>query len=232
MTAGSLPTICICFLSYTPSLEHPRVEYARTALKSTLDNLRYSGPLAVHFADDGSPPEFVDEMWHIAGGYSHLVGLGRTNAARKGYGHSFNLATQAMHDFAEVILPLEDDWELPAPLNLDPLVEALAHPQIECIRLGRLGYTQELRGTFLYVGGSHYVLLYPHSAEPHVFSGNPRLETRAFERQVGPWPEGLSPGATEFEVAHRQAARQGVVWPVDLTLASAGVYQHIGTVSA
>lgn len=225
------PTVAIVLLTYD------RISYARRTLETALVNISYSGLLHVHIADDGSPEGYVEKLVHLSNTLmsaqptSSLTTV--TNSERRGYGASYNMATQVVHQLAEVILPLEDDWVLTRPLELDPLVAALmdeATP-FDCIRLGYVGYTQPLRGEFCYVSGAHYLRLDPSSPEPHVFAGHPRLETRARQRRVGPWAEGLDPGATEFEVAMRPEAREGVAWPLDLISPNGGLFAHIGTVS-
>jgi len=154
-----------------------------------------------------------------------------TNAERGGYGRNYNLAMQEVHEYASIILPLEDDWELAQPLDLDPLVEDLEAQEFGCCRLGYIGFSQDLHARFFYTQSRRmYLSLDPASPEAHVFAGHPRLETREWQRSVGPWQEGLSPGDTEFEVAHREEARQGVVWPLDLVKSYGDVFQHIGTI--
>jgi len=221
------PNVCIILLTYE------RLEYAKRTLKLALDGIAYSGRLSVHIADDGSGPGYIDELVQLAGCYPHLTGISTTNAERGGYGKSYNMATMVVHHDNPVLLPLEDDWELLRPLNLDPLIETLgAGAGIGCIRLGYLGFTQDLRGRFVHAGGGTYLLLDEDSPEPHVFSGHPRLETRAWAREVGPWPEGLGAGATEFAVCHRPQARRGIAWPTDLVLTSGNLFGHFGAIQA
>ena len=78
----------------------------------------------------------------------------------------------------------------------------------------------------------HWLEFSEFSSEPHVFAGHPRLETVSFQKEVGPWPTGLGAGATEFEVAHRSRARQGIAWPIDLVPLQGGLWGHIGTEQA
>lgn len=223
------PNVCVLLLTYD------RLEYAKRTLRSALDNIHYSGKLSVHIADDGSSQEYRDVLYAIADEYDHVQGVTITNAERGGYGKNYNMATQVVHAFADIVLPLEDDWELTRPLDLDPLVLALADSRIGCIRMGYIGYTQELRGKFVYCADipMQFLLLDAESTEPHVWSGHPRLETREWQRGVGLWVEDApNPGATEFAVVHRPQARQGVVWPVDLIYARGDLFAHIGTVQA
>lgn len=221
-----------------------RGEYAERTIRSTLDNLDFEdGDLYLHIADDGSPPGQVDRIAAVAveaaaGKAYHFREITVTDSGRRGYGASYNMATYVVHDRTEFILALEDDWELRRRLAVRPLMRAIAESggHLSCIRLGYIGYTQELRGRFAYYGGQQFLMLDPDSPERHVFSGGPRLETVAFERAVGLWPEGLDAGATEFEVAGRKSARVGIAWPLDiLSTASQSLnstYAHIGTIQA
>jgi len=194
--------------------------------------MRYSGPLHVHIADDGSIPGHVDALREIAGAYAHVQSVGSTNAERRGYGASYNLASQSIHTHHEIVIPIEDDWELSRDLDLDPLVETLtAGIGIECIRLGYLGFTQALLGAVTHTPGGPMLLIDPRSPERHVAAGHPRIETRAWERAVGPWAERIQAGATEFDWCGRPAARSGVAWPLDLGPASQrgdALFAHIG----
>lgn len=208
-------------------LTYSRPEYAERTLKSTLSNLRYSGYMSVHIADDGSPQEnYIKWLCEIASDYVEEVTF--TNAGHMGYGQNYNLACQVVHPRCKYVLPLEDDWELVRELDVDPFVEALS--VFGCIRMGYVGYTQRLIGEFESVAGSHYLRLLPDSPEPHVFAGHPRIETVDWARSVGPWPIDNDPGTTEFMVAHRPAARQNVAWPVDAIKPYGDAFCHIGTV--
>lgn len=207
-------------------LTYNRKEYAIRTLKSLMKNLKYSGKLHVHIADDGSPDGYLDDLRKIA----KASFTGTTNSERKGYGCNYNLATQIVHQWADYVMPIEDDWELTKPLDLDELVNALkSDDRFGCIRLGYIGWTQELRGTFVGINGRIYLALDPDSPEPHVFAGHPRLETVQWQRNVGPWPEGELPGQTEFDVAHTRNARVGVLWPADIVHPSGDLFVHIGT---
>lgn len=212
-------------------LTYNRLAYAQRTLQSTADNLRASEPFWLHIADDGSSQQYRDTLIEHA---RQLYGdnVSATNAERGGYGASYNLATQVVHPLADLILPLEDDWELARPLDLDPVAAVLRDGIFGCVRLGYIGCTQELRGSFVSARGLWWLGLDPESPEPHVFAGHPRLEHREWERTVGPWPEGQPAGVTEFSVAHRPEARTGVAWPVDLLLARGDAFAHIGSTQA
>lgn len=229
--------IGIALLTYSPTVDHPRASYARTTLTSTLQNID-PGPgnqLHVHIADDGSDPLHTAALVDIAQKYGYTPSI--TNAERGGYGKSYNLMMQALHTSCDLIMPLEDDWELTKPLKLEYLAKALDDSDngIRSIRLGYLGITQDLNGTVVFTNGMTYLRLDPASPEPHVFCGHPRLETVEYQRDVGAWPEGLRAGDTEWEVTHRWPARTGVAWPLDLQIPASqdwgAMYAHIGSIS-
>lgn len=235
-SGGAGVKIAIMLLTYSPTADHPRAEYARKTLSSTLSMIDpgVNNELHVHIADDGSDPAHVGELIDIARQYGYEPTV--SNAQRGGYGKSYNLACQALHGSYDLILPLEDDWELTRVLKLEYLVKALEeNPDIRSIRLGYLGITQPLIGTVAFRSGMTYLLLDPNSPEPHVFCGHPRLETVEYQRDVGAWPEGKRAGETEWEITHRWPARTGVAWPLDLGIPASqdwgSIYAHIGAVS-
>lgn len=222
-------------LTYCSGPEDPRGMYAEMTLASVLNKLEFPGQVSVHIADDGSFPGYSQRLQEIAGGFNHVKGVTATDGNRGGYGHSYNLATQVIHAYSpDIILPLEDDWiiqdgphGLTPSLNVEPFVRDLMEDErIDCIRFGYLGFTQALRGEII-VGPSEqkYILFDSDSPERHVFAGHPRFETLAFERCVGPWPEGFDPGTTEFIVSGMPQARNRVVWPLDIWQR----FAHIGT---
>lgn len=219
--------LAIMLLTHASDMKSPRVRYAERTLKSTLDNLRFNGEISVHIADDGSPYRHQENLRKLAGGYDHVHSVGVTNAEGRGYGASYNLATQAVHPGTDFVLPLEDDWELTAPLDVTSYIEAL-QAGFNCVRLGYVGFTQPLEAVFCSIANNIYLSFNPDSAEPHVWAGHPRLETVQFQRSVGPWPEGLDAGSTEFAVARRANARVRILWPFTYR----NLYAHIGTVQA
>lgn len=231
-----MPRLSIVLLTYN------RLDYAKQTISALMTNAIYpGGTVRLHIADDGSPDHdnYVAAIIKKVEEYSvYLDELGIkldeitvTNAERGGYGKNYNLACQVVHDLSDFIMPLEDDWVLrytaDTPLDLSVVTAALADPRIGCVRLGYLGYTQRLYGEVIDSGGRNWLLLDSDSPEPHVFAGHPRVETVAWQRQLGAWPEGIAPGATEWEVAHRPEARTGVVWPMEL---GHPLFEHIGTI--
>jgi len=217
------PNLCLLLLTYN------RLEYAQRTLRSALDNLHYSGEVRVHIADDGTSEEYREQLKVLAGGYPNIVSVTMSNSEHRGYGANYNLAAQTVHSHSQIVLPLEDDWQLMRPLDLDPLVLALMEEKFGSIRLGYLGFTQGMWGELVIANGLIWLLFNPESYEPHIFAGHPRLETVAWERSVGEWPLDLFPGQTEFVVCHNVAARCGIVWPMQMLTTDGGLFVHIGT---
>src|SRR3990167_6756439 len=173
-------------------LTYERLEIALRTMVS-LHHLKADEEFWLHVADDGSSPEYRDEIIAAA---RELFGnnVSATNSERRGYGGNYNAATQVVHGIADLVLPLEDDWELVRDLDLSPMAAVLRAGVFGCVRMGYIGFTQELRATFVSHGGLMWLALDPASPEPHVFAGGPRLETVAWQREVGPWPEGIAAG--------------------------------------
>lgn len=209
-------------------LTYERLRYAEDTLRAALDNIKFSGEIAVHIADDGSREGHISALRELAGGYSHIVSVGCSNSERGGYGRNYNLATQQIHPASDFVLPLEDDWRLVRPLEMDPLAEVLQIAgSIGCIRLGYLGFTDLLLGFIQRWCGQSFFVMDEHSPEKHVFAGHPRLETTDWQKHMGPWPEGLSPGDTELAVC--SFVRRGIAWPIDLVHSNGDLFHHIGS---
>jgi glycosyltransferase involved in cell wall biosynthesis len=212
--------ITVIFLTYN------RYDYAEHTLKHFLEGVHFSGELAVHIADDGSPGNYVDRLRYLAGCYDKVCSVSHSITNRLGYGANYNVATQMVHGNGDLVFPLEDDWELTRSLDLDTFAEDLLGSEFGCIRMGYVGWTQQLVAQFVGLNQRMYLHLLPSSQELHVFSGHPRLEKVAWARNVGLWPEGVSPGDTEVAVSFRKAAREGVLWPLWMC---PNIFEHIGT---
>jgi hypothetical protein len=222
------------FLTYASKPGSPRTKYASQSLRSLLMQLTFrDGELAYHIADDGSPPEHIDELYGVFHDFKVQATVSQTD--HLGYGGNFNLATQAIHKTTDLILPCEDDWELVRHFDLSDLAKTF-NEKIRCIRLGYLGWTDIVTGELIQSAGQTFMLFDPHSPEKHIWAGHPRLETVQYEQEVGPWPEGLQAGFTELEVGGRYEARKGVVWPLDAKVNASqdycSLFAHIGNEQA
>lgn len=211
-------------------LTYNRLDYAKRTLKSLAVNLRTREEIKWCIASDGDSEAYLADLSAVANDKITGTVATITNSQRGGYGKNYNLAMQNAHE-AEYIIPVEDDWDLLKPLDVDAVIRDMQLLDIGCARLGYIGYTQELRGRFAPgVACGQWLILDADSPEPHVFAGHPRVETRDWARSVGPWPEGLLPGETEFTVAKLPAARQRVAWPLDLVKPAGDLFAHIGSV--
>ena len=220
----------ICIVMFTHAKPPERIEYAQRTLE-TLPRLQASEDIWFHLADDGSDQEFRDMMMEKARAvYGEHTSV--TNSEGRGYGASYNRSSQLTHKLADILLPLEDDWEVAREFDLDPYAKVLREGHFNCIRMGYLGYTDVLRATFRYHDKKHYLELDPDSPEKHVFAGGPRLETVKFERAVGAWPEGIGAGETELSIIGLPAARQGVAWPMTDIKPHGDLFLHMGATKA
>lgn len=219
-------TISVVLLTYN------RLVYAKRTLVSAHKYLRLDGQnIHWHVASDGDAPEYLASLGALLSSECGIAyeRITYSNSQRGGYGKNYNLAMQTVHLIDEWVLPLEDDWALLRELNVAPILRDMKALDIGCARLGYIGYTQELRGKLVHGECGHWLVFDPDSSEPHVFAGHPRIEHVQWSRDVGPWLEGLNPGETEFEVAHRRAARRHVAWPLDLVKPHGDLFVHIGT---
>jgi glycosyltransferase involved in cell wall biosynthesis len=217
-------------------LTYNRMQYAKATIEHLFEWAAFGDlEVRVHIGDDGSPDGYLDELLLHAKDTAlrrglNIAGWSISNADRAGYGASYNLSTQALHEKADFILVLEDDWQLMRPLDLADWCATLAeHRSVKAVRFGYLGFTSQLGGSITRLGDKVVLLLDPLSTETHVNAGHPRLETVAYQRNVGPWAEGLSAGDTEIEWCNRLEARIGVAYPLWDVI---GPFCHIGTVKA
>lgn len=220
----------IAIVMFTHAKPATRRHYAQRTFES-LVKLKATEDIWFHLADDGSDQEFRDEMMEHA-----RLWLGKntsvSNSEGRGYGASYNRSSQITHGVADILLPLEDDWEVSREFDLDPFAKVLRDGRFNCIRMGYIGYTDTLKAEFRYYDGRHYLELDPKSPEKHVFAGGPRLETRDFQRALGEWPEGLSAGATELIIVSKEVSRQGIAWPVSDIKPEGDLFLHIGTIQS
>ena len=222
---GQVDLIVLCLFTFN------RMREARLTLESAAKSLRASEDIWLHIADDGSSQEYRDELLDLARSlYGERVSI--TNSARSGYGGNYNAATQVIHYMADLILPLEDDWQLMRELDLDPIAKVLRAGHFNCVRLGYIGYTKELRATLRWYENLHWLEFDSESPEKHIWTGGPRLETVAFQRNLGPWPDRMEQGQTELEVCGREESKIGVAWPIDIISIRGDAFSHVGTYKA
>jgi len=204
-------------------ITYERTHLAVETIKSVKEKVIYPN-IGFHIADDGSSPEHIERLLHEIGG-SYSVEI--SNAQRGGVGRSMNLGIEAALKRADLWLHLEDDWVLPAPLDLKPHVDLLMqNGNIGMVRLGRLsaGITAK---TIPGLNGECWWEL-RRASDTYVFSGNASLRHRRFHDAYGPYREGLPPGRTELWYCDRFNRGKGpeIVWPSFLSTKE--MFVHIG----
>lgn len=231
-----------------------RLEYALRTAESVARNLRHDGSVHWHIADDGDDAEYVGTLRDAIHAVTPHAPITVTNAEGRGYGASFNLASQVVHAVADYHLPIEDDWVLTRELDTTPIIKMLAlggHQSRDqwqwavpapetfiarSVRLGYLGYQWPVTMHLFKTDEHLWAALDPASPEQHIAAGHPRIETTAYQRDVGPWPEGLNPGMTELGWCQTPAARNGVVWPLTIVALTGSIsgdlFGHIGAESS
>jgi hypothetical protein len=208
-------------------ITYKRLFYAKLCLNALIDKLESHNDLALHIADNDSGGDHVQTLIDIAKKSNRFSNVTSTVAVGGGYGHNFNTAMQAIHR-GDLVLPLEDDWKLVRDFNIDPIAQAVLKED-GCVRLGYLGVLQGITGRIRKIEGDIYFEFDPKSPDQYVFTGHPRLETVAFEKRVGVWPEIFPAGDVELTVAGRPEARKNVFWPMQYIKPSGDLFVHIGT---
>lgn len=227
-----------------------RIDYAVDTLRSAMVNLQHDGPTLWHIADDSDDDAYVSRLTDLANTLrpGDPVTVSRVHA--RSYGANVNAASQSVHQWADYVLSLEDDWRCLRPLDTAPILKMLAcegHQdkaewqwavppppsfRAQSVRLGYLGYQWEIDAHLFKTDECLWMGLCPDSKDQNVQAGHPRIETVAYQRSVGPWNETTNPGMTELDWVQRPAARQGVVWPLSLVSLSNSVtgdaFGHIG----
>ena len=217
---SDLPRVAIVLVTYT------RTEYAVRTVNSVRENLVYSQELGWYVADDGSPGSHFDEVVKAVG-KAPIIGLHSEDfvLGKRWPGKSWNKAWEFAHEWAPIVLWLEDDWQLQRELNIDPYVELLmTNEKVGMVRLGHLAI--DLNMTSMGHAGIHYLQMWRNMT--YGFSGNPSLRHQRFAQAYGPYKEDIEPGDTEVEYDSRFRNTSGpeIWWPVDL--GGWGIFSHIG----
>ena len=195
-----------------------------TAIRTILGirNHLKSGPeLVWYLADDGSEEPHTAACWNALEG----AVLASAHSERMSVGAGMNKGVSSLLRSTDLILTLEDDWELPQDFDISPYVDLLERePSIGMVRLGGLPVGLDLRSVGYF--GRHYLEV--QKTTQYAFSGNPSLRHRRFFEAYGPYPVGLTPGETEivYDAVIRAAPGPTIVWPVEI--GGWGPFSHIG----
>lgn len=208
-----------------------RTEYALRTIEAVGRHLRYPN-WSWYIADDGSNDEH-----HVTVGNACIATdrpiIGHHNEAIS-YGMGANWALEEAFKVGQLVLMLEDDWELTSPLDIWKWAALLMErPDIGMVRTGYLN--TGLQAELVSHNGSQYWMLDDTNSRHHsslAFAGHPALIHQRLFEAYGYYPEHWQPGETELRMAWQVSASLGpaVVWPAEL--GSAGPWAHIGGVQS
>lgn len=218
------PRICMILLTYK------RTDLAVRTIEGVCKNLDYPKELlSLYIADDGSPKEHIDALL-AAADQGHLSIAGYHNEKFRPdttfCGMGWNTALARGHQNADILLWLEDDWELQKPLDIRPYVWMLTERgDVGLVRLGPLAVGSDMRS----VGhrGVHYLEYLRTTA--YAYSGNSLLRHVRFSEYYGLFDIGCNPGDIElhFDQKFRDMPDGPNIWrPAGID--PWGAFGHIG----
>lgn len=211
----AFPNITILVVTYN------RIDLLKNTIEALARNLDYPGnQLHWLIADDSSPDDYLKKVseWPFWEGKSVVFNKTEVNS---GWGANVN---QALRKVAtDIVLQIEDDWELTKKLDLKEGVALLqARPEIGYIRYRGHGgndmiYQQQETDISQYYPGYYpaenmsnkvqYLLLRRESGAPYLYTNGLHLKTLNFHRYYGNYSEGLKLGRTEEAMACRVKER-------------------------
>lgn len=207
---------------------HNRLKYSIPTVDFVCKNLHFNGEIGWYVGDDSGEIDGVKEIIKvIEKNKLPIIGYHCEDFTPGNHfcGTSWNFAQSKGWEWADIILWLEDDWELKKPLDITPYFKILVENKgVGMIRLGHLPVGSDLHS----VGydGIHY-LRYEKTTS-YAYSGNPALKHKRFYNAYGDFPMSAHPGNIEvaFDIHVRQTSGPEIWWPVDL--GGYGVFSHIG----
>ncbi|KKK56164.1 hypothetical protein LCGC14_3067280 [marine sediment metagenome] len=221
MTTSDWPRMAVCLLTYE------RTEYAVRTVRSVCTNLKYPN-LAWYVADDGSKGEHVFAVHEELAKYG--VKVFGSHSEKLGPGPSWNKAIEQSLEQCDLVLWLEDDWELGEELDVTRYVRLLLDvPEVGMVRLGYMAVGLDLHS----VGhdGVHYLRV--EKSQPYAYSGNPSIRHRRYFDAYDWYPKKAKTNPGDCEIWHDAKFRKKdgpqIWWPMDLPLGGwGGGFGHIG----
>lgn len=223
--ADTYPQLSILLITYK------RLSVALKTIQGLGNNLKYSGDIHWHIADDDSGQEYIDTLGvAIVDAQARLGRPGPitySNAQRKGVGISMNLGQHTCWNKSDYVLWLEDDWYLKHEFDMNLCVRFLhEHCNYGMIRLGYL----QVGLKALTVSGCDRLwwAIDRSSNDPFVFTGHASLRHKRFFEVYGDYSGGLTPGNTECDYAYKflKTAGPDIVYPA--WYGNWGPFDHIG----
>lgn len=213
-------------------LTYKRTDYAVRTVEAVGRYLQYP-ELGWYISDDGSSSEHHNAVRDACKATERPL-LGHHNEVLS-YGMGANAALHQAFSRGQLVLMLEDDWELSQPLDIWKYAALLMErPDIGMVRMGYLN--NGLSGTLIDHKGSLYWNLDDTESKHHsimAFAGHPALIHQRYFDSYGTYPEKWQPGETELRMAWQFAAEPigpAIVWPAEL--GAAGPWSHIGGVQS
>lgn len=208
-------------------LTYKRTAYAVRTVAAVGKNLQYP-EWGWYVSDDGSDSEHHNAVWAEVELTARPLHAHHNGAISYGAGANQGLEEAFKH--GQLVLMLEDDWELSRPLDIWKWAALLMErPDIGMVRMGYLNVG--LNASLIGHNGSLYWMLDDEASKHHssfAFAGHPALIHRRFFEAYGGYPERWQPGDTELRMCWQIASQTGpaIVWPVEL--GAAGPWAHIG----
>lgn len=216
----SNPPICVLLTTYN------RTECALQTVRAIKQNLQWD-QLWWWVSDDGSLPSHVNAVVNEIGPSYHVEVF---NSERRGVGYGMNHSLRRIFDTTDLVLVMEDDWVLHAPLDLTPYVRTLMnHEEHGYIRFGYI--SPNILGYLISEEGKLFWRIEPNQ-ETYRMVGHPSLRHKRFHHQYGWYDEGLAPGLTELSMGgkvNQKPNGPNLLYPVEC--GAFGFWGHIGSES-
>lgn len=184
-----------------------RADVVSRTVDLVLRNMQYSGRVSVLVGVDGKDDTYDKLLPYVSTGRVALV-----NSPRRGLGANVNHLVNTTR--REYMIAMDDDHHLIAPLSIDRHVEKLTTDK----RAAWIHLLMEARGDEHFdnykftatLDKDHYWRVHWDSAEHFIMSFRPHLFTRKWVQVMGPLPEDLKTGQTEWHYArHVKMMGQG-----------------------
>jgi len=219
----------MCSVDYSIAIvAHNRPNLAARTVKSICEYLEPNNSVFWYIGEDSGNKEVISAVLDCLAVYGfdhfsyHCEDMSPNNYH---CGNSWNLALKMAHQKSDVVLWMEDDWELRHSLDISAYLSLLReNNNVGIVRLGHMPVGSALFS----VGykGIHYLRF--EKTTQYAYSGNPHLRHKRFVDSYGYFSEKLNPGNIEVELDGRVRGKSGpeIWWPIDL--GGWGVFGHIG----
>lgn len=207
---------------------YKRTDCALRTIRGVKENFHWPN-IGFVLVDDGSPVEHRKVLVREIGPtyYTWVY-----NGQRRGVGHNMNVGFRHVWEQGgELVLLLEDDWEIRSPLDVVPYVNLLMNNQdIGMIRMGYL--SAGIRATLESRENRLWWVLQHNPNQQYNYAGHAQLQHKRFWEKLGAFKEGLAPGANELYRCGQYNSAENppkIVWPAEF--GQWGPFHHVGSVS-